>query len=82
MYLGIRYRCNCGCTSEFNSDTTAAEITCPNCGVALPPDVSEKLLSMLHNAKEIPEEFSEALFPKLTFITSPYKLWKTQSETS
>lgn len=69
MYLGLKFRCECGCVSEFNSSTTADIISCPNCGSALPQDVSDHLLAMLHHANAIPENFSGGFFPTLQLLS-------------
>ena len=70
MFLKIRFRCDCGCVSEFDEKISTNSITCPNCGKPLPDEVSQKLLNILHNANGIDEKYSEAPLPKLEFVTS------------
>ena len=52
MFLKLQIRCSCGC-NYFVSDTiTAKIIKCPNCETDYP--YSEKIVSLLNTAKEIP----------------------------
>lgn len=82
MYLKAKFRCDCGCVSEFDSQTTAEKIYCSNCGADLQPDISEKVLLLLRTMREIPEDYSRALKPALEFVTSPWEeLLENQANT-
>ena len=82
MFLGLKFRCECGCISEYNSDTTADKISCPNCGAVLPQDVSENLLAMLHHAKAISESYSDGFFPTLELISASERAKQILNRTS
>lgn len=73
MYLKVKFRCDCGCTSEFDNETIANKICCPNCGNELKRDVSEKVLLLLRTMNEIPEDSWFSAKPKLEFITSSWE---------
>lgn len=70
MYLKVKVRCECGCLSEFDNQTTANKICCSNYGNEMQPDISEKVLLLLHTMNEIPEFDSSPAQPKLEFVTS------------
>lgn len=69
MYLGLKFRCECGCVSEFNSSTNATKVSCSNCGAVLPQEISEHLLAMLRHANAISDQYTDGFFPTLTLIS-------------
>lgn len=71
MYLKVKYRCDCGCVSEFDGSTSATRIFCANCGNSLPDEDSAKILAALKNAHAIPECYDGNPFPTLMFVTDP-----------
>ncbi len=74
MFMKVRFKCDCGCKSEFNSDTTATRIFCPNCGNELPEADSEKVLSILRNTKDLSDDYSGLFAQKtLEFVTSQWE---------
>lgn len=73
MFLKVKFSCDCGCVSEYDNETTAKKIYCPNCGNELCSDISEKLLLVLRTANEIPEDDLFPAKPRLEFVTSPWE---------
>lgn len=53
MFVKIKVSCPCHCTYTVNEDINSDKIICPNCGLEYP--YSDKVLSILKTAKEIPE---------------------------
>lgn len=52
MFVKIKVSCPCHCTYTVNEDINSDKIICPNCGLEYP--YSDKVLSILKTAKEIP----------------------------
>ena len=52
MFLKFQITCTCHNRYTVNEDISADKIICPNCGLEYP--YSDKVLSMLKTAKEIP----------------------------
>lgn len=71
MYLKVKFRCACGCVAEYDGDTTADHIFCPNCGCSLPDEDSAKVLTALKSIHSLSEKYDEFPMPTLTFVTSP-----------
>lgn len=72
MYMKAKYRCSCGCVSEFDNNTSATSIVCPNCGSKLQADISDKVLLLLRTMNEIPEPNAFSSEAALAFVTSPW----------
>ena len=53
MFLKFQITCTCHNRYTVNENVSADKIVCPNCGLEYP--YSDKVLSMLKTAKEIPE---------------------------
>ena len=53
MNLKFKIFCTCGCEYTTNECICASRVICPNCGVEYP--FSQKLISVLKEAKEIPD---------------------------
>lgn len=53
MFLKFQITCTCYSRYTVNEDVSTDKIVCPNCGLEYP--YSDKVLSMLKIAKEIPE---------------------------
>lgn len=53
MFLKFQITCTCHNRYTVNENVSADKIICPNCGLEYP--YSDKVLSMLKTAKEIPE---------------------------
>ena len=71
MYLKVKFRCNCGCVSEYDGSTTADHIYCPSCGASLPDEDSTKVLTALKSVHALPERYDGNPFPALRFVTDP-----------
>lgn len=56
MFVKIKVSCPCHCTYTVNKDINSDKIICPNCGLEYP--YSDKALSILKTAKEIPDNTS------------------------
>lgn len=53
MLLKFQITCTCYSRYTVNDDISTSKIVCPNCGLEYP--YSDKVLSILKTAKEIPE---------------------------
>lgn len=53
MLLKFQITCTCYSRYTVNEDISTGKIVCPNCGLEYPH--SDKVLSILKTAKEIPE---------------------------
>ena len=53
MFLKFQITCTCYSRYTVNEDISASKIVCPNCGLEYP--YSDKVLNILHTAKEIPD---------------------------
>lgn len=53
MFLKFQIACTCYSRYTVNEDISTDKIICPNCGLEYPH--SDKVLSILKTAKEIPE---------------------------
>lgn len=53
MFLKFQITCTCHNRYTVNESVSADKIICPNCGLEYP--YSDKVLSILKTAKEIPE---------------------------
>lgn len=53
MLLKFQITCTCYSRYTVNEDISTSKIVCPNCGLEYP--YSDKVLSILKTAKEIPE---------------------------
>ena len=53
MFLKFQITCTCYSRYTVNEDISTGEIICPNCGLEYP--YSDKVLNILHTAKEIPD---------------------------
>lgn len=53
MYLKFKIHCTCYCEYSVCENVSTSKITCPNCGLEYPH--SDKLLSILNTAKDIPD---------------------------
>ena len=53
MFLKFQITCTCHNRYTVNENVSSDKIVCPNCGLEYP--YSDKVLSMLKTAKEIPE---------------------------
>lgn len=53
MFLKFQITCTCHNRYTVNENVSADKIICPNCGLEYP--YSDKVLSMLKTAKEIPK---------------------------
>lgn len=53
MFLKVKIECPCNCSYTANEEIITSKITCPNCGKEYP--YSDKVISMLKLAKEIPD---------------------------
>lgn len=53
MFLKFQITCTCHNRYTVNESVSADKIVCPNCGLEYP--YSDKVLSILKTAKEIPE---------------------------
>lgn len=73
MYLLAKYKCECGCVSEYLSDTTATKIVCPNCGKPAEKELNDSILEVLRAMKRVPESDSFSLFQQVTFETDPFQ---------
>ena len=71
MYLKVKFRCDCGCVSEFDGSTTASRIYCPNCGHSLPDEDSTKVLTALKSVHALSEKYDDFPVKTLQFVTSP-----------
>lgn len=69
MFLKVKFRCNCGCVSEYDGSTTADHIYCPSCGNSLPDEDSTKVLTALKSVNSLPEKYDEFPMPTLRFST-------------
>lgn len=52
MFLKFQITCTCYSRYTVNEDISTDKIICPNCGLEYPH--SDKVLNILHTAKEIP----------------------------
>lgn len=74
MYIKVKFKCACGCLTEFNNETTATRIFCPNCGNELPESDSEKVLAILRNTMELSDDYSNPFSQQsLEFVTSQWE---------
>lgn len=53
MFLKFQITCTCYSKYTVSEDISTSKIVCPNCGLEYPH--SDKVLSILKTAKEIPE---------------------------
>lgn len=53
MFLKFKISCSCHCEYTVREEVTTKKIVCPNCGLEYP--YSDKLISILNTAKDIPE---------------------------
>lgn len=53
MFLKFKISCTCGCSYTISDDISTSKIICPNCGAEYP--YSDKIISILNTAKEIPD---------------------------
>lgn len=53
MFLKFQITCTCYSRYTVSEDISTSKIVCPNCGLEYP--YSDKVLSILKTAKEIPE---------------------------
>lgn len=53
MFLKFKIDCTCHCEYTANENISTSKIVCPNCGLEYP--YSDKLLSILNAAKDIPD---------------------------
>lgn len=53
MFLKVKIKCSCDCVYIVDENISTTTISCPNCGEKHP--CSDKLISMLKLAKEIPD---------------------------
>lgn len=53
MFLKFKIDCTCHCEYTANENISTSKIVCPNCGLEYP--YSDKLLSILKTAKDIPD---------------------------
>lgn len=53
MFLKFKINCTCHCEYTTNENISTSKIICPNCGLEYP--YSDKLLSILNTAKDIPD---------------------------
>lgn len=53
MFLKFKIDCTCHCEYTANENISTSKIVCPNCGLEYP--YSDKLLSILNTAKDIPD---------------------------
>ena len=56
MFLKLQITCTCHSRYTVNENVSTDKIICPNCGLEYP--YSDKVLSMLKTAKEIPNTAS------------------------
>ena len=52
MFMKFKISCTCHCEYTISEDLSTDKIVCPNCGMEHPH--SDKLVSILNTAKEIP----------------------------
>lgn len=53
MFLKFKINCTCHCEYTIREETSINKIVCPNCGLEYP--CSDKLISILNTAKDIPD---------------------------
>lgn len=53
MFLKFKISCTCNCEYTVCEEARISKIVCPNCGIEYP--YSNKLLSILNIAKDIPD---------------------------
>lgn len=53
MFLKFKISCTCHCEYTVCEEASITKIVCPNCGLEYP--YSDKLLSILNTAKDIPD---------------------------
>lgn len=53
MFLKFKINCTCHCEYTVCEEASIKKIVCPNCGLEYP--YSDKLLSILNTAKDIPD---------------------------
>lgn len=53
MFLKFKIDCTCHCEYTANENISTSKIICPNCGLEYP--YSDKSLSILNTAKDIPD---------------------------